>query len=342
MGLERTARTWRSGTAAHSAVFALAAALGAIGFGTSAGAHATLTTFDPRDSVNTYAVGINETGAITGWYEDSAGGQHGFVRNANGHITAFDATRPNHINAGGIISGWYGTHGFVRTADGTITTFDPPGSSQTYAFGLNDKGAIAGDYEDAGGVFHGYVRAASGKITTFDPAGSTGTEAFAINNKGAVTGFYYDGTHTGHGFVRAVDGTIATFDPSGSIYTEGDGINDTGVIAGLYEDDTGQHHGYVRAADGNITTFDPSGSCDGGFCATFVKDINAKGWISGLYFDGKSVGRSFVRTGDGKIRTFAVPNAKLTEAQHINGKGEIAGWWYRNFKSDQHGFLWSR
>src|SRR5215469_7369959 len=336
------AHTCKRGIAMRSAGLAFGAALCAIGFGTSADARGTLTRFDPRNSVDTIAIGINDDGAITGWYQDSAGGQHGFVRNAKGHITTFAAYRPNSINGVGVIAGWSGTHGFVRAADGTVTFFDPAGSSQTYAFGLNDKGAIAGDYEDSSSVFHGYVRAANGKITSFDPAGSTHTEAFAINNKGAITGFYYDCAQAGHGYVRAADGTITTFDPSGSTYTEGDGINKDGVIAGHYRDDNGQYHGYVRAADGTITVFDPTGSCGGGFCDTFVSDINTEGTISGLYYNKSSVGRAYVRTADGKITTFAAPNAKFTNAEHINDNGVVAGWFYRGVNSDEHGFFWSR
>lgn len=162
------------------------------------------------------------------------------------------------------------------------------------------------------------------------------TPTFSINDKGAITGFYDDANQTGHGFVRAADGTITTFDPSGSTRTEGDAINDKGVIAGSYLDTEGGWHGYVRAADGTITAFDPAES------ATFVQGINEKGAISGLYYDENSVGHGFVRSANGKITRFSAPNANLTEAWHINSNGVIAGWWYRNFNSDAHGFLSSK
>ena len=130
-----------------------AAALGALGFGASADAKGTFTTFDPRGSINTYAIGINGKGAIAGFYQGRDYARHGFVRLPDGSITVFDApgsgfTTANNINDEGVITGWCGDaqgyHGFVRAADGTITAFDPPGSSATYAFGLNDKGTIAG------------------------------------------------------------------------------------------------------------------------------------------------------------------------------------------------------
>ena len=99
----------------------------------------------------------------------------------------------------------------------------------------------------------------------------------------------------------------------------------------------------MRGADGNITVFDPAGSCGGGFCATFVSGINGKGSISGTYYNRNSVGRGYLRTADGRITTFGVPKTDLTQAEHINNNGLVAGSWFKNIKSDQqHGFFWSR
>src|ERR1700747_1018776 len=81
-------------------------ALALLGLCASASGKATITTFDPTGSVLTIVTtpkGINDVGSITGWYEDS----HGI------------------------------DHGFVRTADGTITAIDFPGSADTYAVTIN-------------------------------------------------------------------------------------------------------------------------------------------------------------------------------------------------------------
>jgi hypothetical protein len=55
--------------------------------------HATFTTFDvpgTLESVN----GINPAGAITGWYADTSGLFHGFVRAPEGTVTTFDPRAP--------------------------------------------------------------------------------------------------------------------------------------------------------------------------------------------------------------------------------------------------------
>src|SRR5215469_1832592 len=50
---------------------------------------ATYTTFDPAGSTATKVLNIS-AGVITGSYVDGSGASHGFVRAANGTITAFD------------------------------------------------------------------------------------------------------------------------------------------------------------------------------------------------------------------------------------------------------------
>ena len=56
----------------------------------------------------TLAVGINSAGTVAGYYLDS--------------------------------SGVY--HGFVRTATGTFTSFDPPGAATTEALSINSAGPV--------------------------------------------------------------------------------------------------------------------------------------------------------------------------------------------------------
>ena len=58
-------------------------------------------------------------------------------------------TQPNCINREGAITGYYNdsngvTHGFLRARDGTITTFDAPGSAYTIPQSVNRVGAIVG------------------------------------------------------------------------------------------------------------------------------------------------------------------------------------------------------
>jgi len=116
----------------------------------------TLTPFDPTGSTSTFPFSINPAGAITGFYSDAS----------------------------------FANHGFLRDADGTITTFDAPGAAQgTFPQQINPAGSIAGYYTDASSVNHGFVRAADGTIRTFEAPGAgthtfQGTTASSINPGG--------------------------------------------------------------------------------------------------------------------------------------------------------------
>src|ERR1700690_2088508 len=97
-------------------------------------AKATIATFEVPGSTHTFAWAIN--GSTTGYYYDS----------------------------GGI------AHGFVRGSDGTITSFDPKGAVDTEAYGTNGAGTATGWYVESDGAAHGFMRTSDGKFISFDPS----------------------------------------------------------------------------------------------------------------------------------------------------------------------------
>jgi hypothetical protein len=170
----------------------------------------TITTFDPPGSISTVVFNIGASGEIVGTYEDSAHHVYGFLRSASGVITApVEPVGSSGSGAAGISSknavvgsSNLGTlHGFERTVTGKYTTFDPTGSIETFAYGINTAGVIAGYYVVSGGVNHGFMRAADKTITPFDPAGSVDTTVLSINTTGVITGYYKDSGGLNHGFV---------------------------------------------------------------------------------------------------------------------------------------------
>jgi hypothetical protein len=79
---------------------------------------------------NDCSVGLNDSGAITGYYLDANNVYHGFVRNPKGKVTTFDAPGAN-------------------TTAGSY--------SGTFPVSINDQGAITGYYLDANNVNHGFL-----------------------------------------------------------------------------------------------------------------------------------------------------------------------------------------
>jgi hypothetical protein len=286
----------------------------------SAGAKDQLTTIDPSGSSWTLVSGINASGTVAGYYGDSKGFGHGFVRMSNGTITSFDPkgaiyTATTGINDKGEISGWYrdqsGTfYSYVRAADGTFTKFNPTGGSEPEAIGLNAKGKVTGWYY-TGGNTAGFVGSPEGKMKQLT------VEGIAINTRGAVTG-----TDNSQGFVRSASGKMETFQgPNDPSTTNPTSINDSGTVVGYGATVCGISYGFSRDSQGDMTSIDPPDGYD-----SQVHGINDKGAMTGSYYYGGYHG--FVRDAGGTYTTFDMTGATYgTYPQGINTKGEVAGYY---------------
>lgn len=89
----------------------------------------------PGDYNGTFPSGINDWGAITGYYEDANNEVHGFLRVPGGKFITFDVP-------------------------GAVTM--PGSNSGTTPSSINDLGQITGSYSDVNGSVHGFLRGAEG------------------------------------------------------------------------------------------------------------------------------------------------------------------------------------
>jgi probable HAF family extracellular repeat protein len=165
----------------------------------------TYTTIDPSDSTSTVGLGINDSGQVVGFYDDSSGEEHGFL-----------------------------------DSGGTYTTIDPPGSTSTDPLSINDSGQVVGIYEDSNGTNHGFLYS-SGTYTILDVPGSTSSTAYSINDSGQIVGGYTD-SNGQQGFLYS-GGTYSTIDDPPGTYTLANGINGSGQIVGYFVN--GTDHGFV-------------------------------------------------------------------------------------------------
>ena len=117
------------------------------------------------------------------------------------------------INNSGAVAGFYsdptGLHGFVFSG-GSYAGIDYPGvTGNTTLAGINDSGGLAGTYctlrcyafSDVAGIF----------TTVVDPIGTALATGAGINNSGAVSGYYFDEFFAPHGFVDNA-GVFTTID----------------------------------------------------------------------------------------------------------------------------------
>lgn len=354
--------------------FALFAALA----GTSQATAQKIITFDAPGAgtlgqgYGTYPVGINLFGVVAGNVTDDGGGTHGFVRDADGKITNWDApganpvagcTCPAAINDLGLVVGVYRdsndlNHGFLRAANGKFTTFDDPQAGTanwqgTTPTAINLFGAVVGWYFDANWVTHGFLRTPDGKFTTIDDtAGGVGTSPASINDVGIIAGTVVDGNNVSHGFFRTLNGNITTFDVpaavGGSIGTYSAAINDLGVIAGFYNDaTTNVYVGYIRSAAGKFTTFSPPQAGPYPYTGTFnIPRATLLGTATtGCIVDQNYVAYPFVWDAEGNASTFEIPNQWVAPyydfgacGHGINEEREIVGSW-EDSNAAYHGFL---
>ena len=108
----------------------------------------------PGSAENSTSVdALNDKGQVVGWYADSSGVTHGFLKDGQTYATIDPPdsmlTLANAINDSGTIvgafrnlSGWW--EGFVRTSEGAFTVLSVPGSLETQINGINDRGDICG------------------------------------------------------------------------------------------------------------------------------------------------------------------------------------------------------
>jgi hypothetical protein len=334
---------------------ALCLVLCTLGLGLSANAGGTktiITTFDAPGAgtaagQGTFANGMNDLGAITGFIRDANAARHGFLRAPDGTFTIFDdpgagtcsfscgtigpgqGTRAYAINPSGEIAGFYSDntgrcHGYVRAANGTFTQIDAPDAgtgpfpqgtfpSEFTPMGINPRGAITGFYVDASSVQHGFVRASGGKITEFDPPGSIFTNPNAIDAPGDITGFYFDANFVGHAFLRDTNGTFTQIDAPGADNsgdgngTFGVGLTPNGDVEGVFVDPNGVLHGFTRSKNGTYSTFDVPAAGAGPGQGTLPESNNTAGTIAGNYLDGSGVDRGFLFNKQGNFSLFDVP-----------------------------------
>lgn len=282
----------------------------------------------------TFPTAVNKRGEVAGYCLDSVEVAHGFVRDANGHVTVFDVpevrgTFVSDINNTGVIVGYYVDarrihYGFVRDVKGRFTTLDAPSAGTemgppvmghpefrsgqgTFATGVNDAGAIAGYFIDAENLNHGFIWDKGRGFTTFDVEGSGGTEPQSISSSGYVIGTYQKDlpdarTHfyrfgDEHGFLRTPDGTITVFDSPGSGAAQPQRVKKFGLVGGPHgaEEVTACH--LNRRDLAALALRDPMVVDRDRFRGARCSEISAGTVVGDYYEDTFSDRRGFIRKG---------------------------------------------
>jgi hypothetical protein len=119
---------------------------------------------------------------------------------------------------------------FATTYD--FTTLDVPDAQDTVAYGINDSGAVTGDYNGTTGTL-GFVYS-GGNYTTLEYPGSgesNDTTGVQINDSGVGIGKF---NTVAFSYSGGSGGTYTEIDYPHSTMTVASGINASGVVAGYY------------------------------------------------------------------------------------------------------------
>jgi uncharacterized membrane protein len=175
-----------------------------------------LTTLDFPGASETFALGINESGTVVGFWDllDADGNllvEHGFAWQ-NGAFTEVNFpgsvdTGVNGINARGDLVGLWDTglteqgHGFV-CSKGQCFSFDVPfpESVFTQADDINALGHITGIYVDMDNVLHGFIVVGT-NFTRVNFPDATGTSGWGINSDDQIVGIYSTADGSVHGYL---------------------------------------------------------------------------------------------------------------------------------------------
>jgi len=198
---------------------------------------------------------MNNRGLATGFYNDTAGNQHGFIWTGSNYSTldypGSLLTDPYKINDAGMIVGTFvdasgGVHGFSYRS-GVWTQIDFPGSSDTEVYGVNAAGTIVGTYNAFQPITHAFVLQ-NDQYQRIDTPFGTQANAFAINDLGRITGLGYTDPFAGPFTAFTLSrNSFSPFAFPGSILTQLSSINNSNDLAGTFVDPDGSLWGMVTA-----------------------------------------------------------------------------------------------
>lgn len=212
---------------------------------------------------------------------------------------------------------------------------------ETDTYGVNNSGAIAGDYVDAKSVQHGMILAGT-KLTTINSklcspiTGTGGISFFGINTAGMAVGWCTSAkTGLDIGLVYSAGKvTMVNFPKSNG--TQLTGINDKGEIVGLYLDATNLTHGFSKVGT-KFKTVDVKGDSN-----SVAWGVNNTGQITVYATNSAGAFDAYIVTGT-KFKKINNPNGGKGSAQGTivhtpNNKGDIDGTYFDS-SSNEKGWL---
>jgi len=205
--------------------------------------------------------------------------------------------------------------------DYTFVKINFPGSTLTFANGINAGGDIVGRYDDASARTHGFLLR-KGVFTTLDYPGATLTAPRAINARGDVTGRMEFADGNDHGFLLR-DGKFTPIDFPNALTTTPRGINNAGDVTGNFARCKDCESGFILR-DGVFHEV----HIPGGFTSDiWLAQDNGQVMVGDAAMKPDDALHGFIRykPGDFQLIDFPGLSVPCTSPRWINERGEIVG-----------------
>jgi len=287
-------------------------------------------------ALQTACEGINDSGEITGWYEDASQQFHGFT-DIGGTFQANDFIFTGGVSNKGSYVGYYvgpssttGCNGatgttcfsYLATPQTTLslTTVQAANAMNTSIYGVNNSNVLVGWYTDATNTTHGVMLSGNTTTNIDDPNAANGsTIGVGVNTSGQVVGSYIDAGNQSHGFLYT-SGNFTDIGPPAAVSSYAYNITDTGTITGTYYDASNTQHGFVYNGSTYKTIDVPNGT------NSLVWGINAGGLMVVDWLDLNGLAQASLYNGS-TFTPMNVPGALNTFGHSINSSGNIVYSW---------------
>jgi probable HAF family extracellular repeat protein len=232
------------------------------------------------------------------------------------------------INAGGNVAGFATTstgseQAFTSVNGGSLQALSAPLASDSYAYGINNAGAVVGT-SYVNGQPHGLIWNGASLVDL-----GAGTYGTGINDAGVVVGGNGDAFRYVNGALQDL-GTLPGGDWSAAY-----GINDAGTVVGYGTLASGICRGFIWTSSGGMTEIGTFGGAN-----SYANAINASGAVVGESNLANGYENAFVDIG-GVMKDLGTLDGGNSLAYGINDSGSIVGYSWSPNDDNPTAFLYS-
>lgn len=263
---------------------------------------------------DSYAVGVNDLGQVTGNYLDTNGTPNAFIWQLGAMSNVMLLGQASAINNKGQVVGWRATTGqpeaFRYDPDGRSYLLNTGGASKALA--INEAGQAAGRL--TGATEQAFVED-KGNLQII--SGGRNGYAVAMNNVGQI--LVKEITADGFRTLLWEDGVLTDLGNLGGPCVQGQDINDAGQVVGWAQTAAGEYHAFTWK-NGVMTDLAPL--LVGNFSAAIA--INNQGRI--LLKSSTATGEHTFLYNNGLVTDLGNFGSSYAVASDLNNNGQIVGW----------------